>query len=111
MTKPLMLLASPALQSGSVYLVMIFNSVAYLFFLPLVVVTYYLLTQKWRQYLLVSASLFFYSFWSLNRSGSWPNACMTCSSRMACCSSRFSLISPWRSGYRERSGRSDANGS
>jgi len=55
-----------------VYLVMIFNSVAYLFFLPLVVVTYYLLTQKWRQYLLVSASLFFYSFWSLNRSGSWP---------------------------------------
>ena len=51
---------------------MIFNSVAYVIFLPLVVTTYYFLSQKWRQYLLLSASLFFYSFWSLHRGGSWP---------------------------------------
>jgi alginate O-acetyltransferase complex protein AlgI len=50
---------------------MLFNSSAYLIFLPLVVATYYLLSQKWRQYLLLFASLFFYSFWSLSRGNSW----------------------------------------
>lgn len=50
---------------------MIFNSVAYLVFLPVVVALYYLLPQPRRQVLLLAASLAFYSFWSLNREDPW----------------------------------------
>lgn len=50
---------------------MLFNSIPYLIFLPCVVVLYYCLEQKQRQWMLLIASLFFYSFWSLHRSASW----------------------------------------
>jgi D-alanyl-lipoteichoic acid acyltransferase DltB (MBOAT superfamily) len=50
---------------------MIFNSYAYLVFLPVVVTLYYLLAQKGRQILLLLASFFFYSFWSLTHSDTW----------------------------------------
>jgi len=50
---------------------MLFNSTAYLIFLPLVATTYYFLSQRSRQYFLLAASLFFYSFWSLDHGGDW----------------------------------------
>src|SRR5580692_10165637 len=42
---------------------MLFNSVHYLFFLPLVVGLYYLCPHKWRWLLLLIASYYFYMCW------------------------------------------------
>jgi alginate O-acetyltransferase complex protein AlgI len=41
---------------------MLFNSFAYFIFLPLVVLFYYLLPQKWRNIMLLAASCYFYMF-------------------------------------------------
>jgi D-alanyl-lipoteichoic acid acyltransferase DltB (MBOAT superfamily) len=51
---------------------MLFNSVEYLIFLPVVVAAYYLLGQAGRQGLLLTASFVFYSFWSLHHGQTWP---------------------------------------
>jgi D-alanyl-lipoteichoic acid acyltransferase DltB (MBOAT superfamily) len=42
---------------------MLFNEVAYLIFLPTVVVLHYLLPQRWRWALLLAASYVFYMWW------------------------------------------------
>ncbi|HXI69249.1 MAG TPA: MBOAT family O-acyltransferase [Verrucomicrobiae bacterium] len=42
---------------------MLFNSIHYLFFLPIVVGLYYLVPQKWRWLLLLVASYYFYMCW------------------------------------------------
>jgi D-alanyl-lipoteichoic acid acyltransferase DltB (MBOAT superfamily) len=42
---------------------MLFNSIGYLFFLPIVVLLYYLLPFRWRWVLLLAASYFFYLLW------------------------------------------------
>ncbi len=42
---------------------MLFNSVHFLWFLPLVVIGYYLLPGRWRWVLLLAASYTFYMFW------------------------------------------------
>ena len=44
---------------------MLFNSVSYLIFLPLVVLVFYLLPTKYRWLLLLSASYFFYAYWKI----------------------------------------------
>lgn len=44
---------------------MLFNSVAYLFFLPVVVLLYYLIPHKYRWILLLAASYFFYGYWRI----------------------------------------------
>lgn len=44
---------------------MLFNSVAFLIFLPVVVLLYYLLPQKYRWILLLSASYVFYGSWKI----------------------------------------------
>ncbi|MDZ7743271.1 MAG: poly(beta-D-mannuronate) O-acetylase [Bacteroidota bacterium] len=44
---------------------MLFNSIAYLIFLPLVVVLYYSISHKWRWLLLLAASYFFYMSWKV----------------------------------------------
>jgi len=44
---------------------LLFNSVAFLIFLPLVVVLYYLLPNKYRWALLLAASYFFYGSWKV----------------------------------------------
>jgi alginate O-acetyltransferase complex protein AlgI len=50
---------------------MLFNSLPYLLFLPVVVTVYYWLSLRQRQWFLLFASLFFYSFWALERSKDW----------------------------------------
>ena len=42
---------------------MLFNSFDFLFFFPLVTILYYVLTHKYRVYLLLFASYFFYFYW------------------------------------------------
>jgi len=42
---------------------MLFNSIGYLFFLPLTVLFYYLLPDRWRRIFLLAASYFFYLLW------------------------------------------------
>jgi D-alanyl-lipoteichoic acid acyltransferase DltB (MBOAT superfamily) len=42
---------------------MLFNSIGYLFFLPLTVTLYYILPSRWRWVLLLAASYFFYLLW------------------------------------------------
>lgn len=42
---------------------MLFNSIEYVFFLPLVVIFYYALPAKWRWVLLLLASYYFYMSW------------------------------------------------
>ena len=42
---------------------MLFNSVEFLVFLPVVVILYYLIPRKWRWVLLLGASYFFYMSW------------------------------------------------
>jgi alginate O-acetyltransferase complex protein AlgI len=42
---------------------MLFNSVTYLMFLPVVVAVYWLIRQRLRQWLILFASLVFYGFW------------------------------------------------
>lgn len=42
---------------------MLFNSIGYLFFLPITVASYYLLPHRWRWTLLLAASYFFYLIW------------------------------------------------
>lgn len=42
---------------------MLFNSIGYLFFLPLTVILYYLLPHRWRWALLLAASYLFYLLW------------------------------------------------
>lgn len=42
---------------------MLFNSIDYLIFLPLVVVAFYLIPKRFRWILLLAASYFFYMFW------------------------------------------------
>ena len=42
---------------------MLFNSIGYLFFLPVTVILYYLLPFRWRWALLLAASYFFYLIW------------------------------------------------
>ena len=42
---------------------MLFNSLAYMIFLPVVVILYWLMPFKWRAPLLLVASYFFYMFW------------------------------------------------
>jgi len=42
---------------------MLFNSIGYLFFLPITVILYYLLPFRWRWALLLAASYFFYLLW------------------------------------------------
>lgn len=42
---------------------MLFNSIGYIFFLPLTVLLYYLLPFRWRWALLLAASYFFYLLW------------------------------------------------
>ncbi len=44
---------------------MLFNSVSYLIFLPIVVIGFYLLPKKYRWLLLLSASYFFYAYWKI----------------------------------------------
>ncbi len=44
---------------------MLFNSIGYLIFLPLVVILYYAIRPKWRWLLLLAASYFFYMSWKL----------------------------------------------
>lgn len=44
---------------------MLFNSVAFLIFLPLVVILYYLLPQKYRWAWLLAASYYFYACWKV----------------------------------------------
>ncbi|MCF8228836.1 MAG: MBOAT family protein [Bacteroidales bacterium] len=44
---------------------MLFNSIEYLIFLPLVVVLYYAISAKWRWLLLLAASYFFYMSWKV----------------------------------------------
>lgn len=44
---------------------MLFNSVAFLIFLPVVVLLYYLLPQKYRWVLLLAASYYFYGSWKI----------------------------------------------
>ncbi len=43
---------------------MLFNSIGYLFFLPLTVAAYYTLPRQWRWVLLLIASYLFYAFWN-----------------------------------------------
>ncbi len=50
---------------------MLFNSLPYLIFLPLVVLVYYRLRQRGRQWFILLASYFFYSFWAFSRPGPW----------------------------------------
>lgn len=47
---------------------MLFNSLEYLFFLPIVVILHFLLPQKIRPVFLLGASYFFYSCWSVKYS-------------------------------------------
>jgi alginate O-acetyltransferase complex protein AlgI len=42
----------------------LFNSLGFLIFLPLVLCGYYLLNHRWQNYLLLAASLFFYACWN-----------------------------------------------
>src|ERR1035438_6022366 len=42
---------------------MLFNSIGYLFFLPVLVLLYYFLPFRWRWALLLAASYFFYLLW------------------------------------------------
>jgi len=42
---------------------MLFNSIGYLFFLPITVLFYYILPYRWRWALLLAASYFFYLLW------------------------------------------------
>lgn len=42
---------------------MLFNSVQYILFLPLCVVLYYLVPQRWRNLFLLAASYYFYMCW------------------------------------------------
>ena len=42
---------------------MLFNSIEYVIFLPLVVVLYYLIPSRWRWVLLLAASYYFYMCW------------------------------------------------
>lgn len=42
---------------------MLFNSLQYLIFFPLVVITYFMLAPRWRTYLLLAASYYFYMCW------------------------------------------------
>jgi D-alanyl-lipoteichoic acid acyltransferase DltB (MBOAT superfamily) len=51
---------------------MLFNSLPYLIFLPVVVIVYYALSQRQRQIFLLLSSLVFYSFWSLHHANTWP---------------------------------------
>ncbi|MFZ4520165.1 MAG: MBOAT family O-acyltransferase [Bacteroidales bacterium] len=44
---------------------MLFNSVGYLFFLPVTVLLYYILPFRWRWLLLLAASYFFYLLWKV----------------------------------------------
>ena len=44
---------------------MLFNSVAFFIFLPVVVVLYYFLPQKYRWVILLTASYFFYGSWKI----------------------------------------------
>jgi alginate O-acetyltransferase complex protein AlgI len=44
---------------------MLFNSIEYLIFFPLVVVLYFSINTKWRWALLLLASYFFYAFWKV----------------------------------------------
>jgi alginate O-acetyltransferase complex protein AlgI len=44
---------------------MLFNSVHFIWFLPLVITTYYLLPGRWRWMLLLAASYTFYMFWKV----------------------------------------------
>ena len=44
---------------------MLFNSIGYLFFLPITVILYYLLPYRWRWALLLAASYFFYLIWQV----------------------------------------------
>src|SRR6185295_4525302 len=50
---------------------MLFNSLEYLVFLPIVVALYYCLAQTGRQALLLAASFLFYSVWSLHHGTTW----------------------------------------
>ena len=45
---------------------MLFNTIDFIFFLPVVVIIYYSLSQKGRWILLLLASYFFYGSWKLN---------------------------------------------
>src|SRR2546421_6815424 len=62
---------APALVAGTkpashrVPLGMLFNSEPYLFFLPIVVVSTWLTPARFRPAVLVLASYYFYSFWSV----------------------------------------------
>jgi alginate O-acetyltransferase complex protein AlgI len=42
---------------------MLFNSIGYLFFLPITILIYYALPHRWRWVLLLAASYFFYLLW------------------------------------------------
>ncbi len=44
---------------------MLFNSIDYVFFLPLLIIGYYLLPQKYRWALLLAGSYYFYASWKL----------------------------------------------
>lgn len=44
---------------------MLFNSLPFLIFLPVVVILYYLLAHRWRWMLLLAASYFFYGYWKV----------------------------------------------
>ena len=44
---------------------MFFNSLDYLFFLPIVITGYFLFPRKWRPLLLLSASYYFYACWKM----------------------------------------------
>ena len=48
---------------------MLFNTIPYLLFLPIVVVLYYLLPHRFRWMLLLAASYFFYASWRLEYLG------------------------------------------
>ncbi|HRC67255.1 MAG TPA: MBOAT family protein, partial [Bacteroidales bacterium] len=43
---------------------MTFNSLPFLIFLPIIVITYYLLSPKWRWIMLLAASYLFYMWWN-----------------------------------------------
>jgi alginate O-acetyltransferase complex protein AlgI len=45
---------------------MLFNSIGYLFFLPITVLLYYLLPFRWRWVVLLAASYFFYLLWQVD---------------------------------------------
>ena len=45
---------------------MIFNSIQFIIFLPVVVILYYLLPFKYRWILLLAASYYFYLCWNVN---------------------------------------------